>query len=508
MFLDLPIGSLHEPLTGQTVDARGCVRRAIRRAEYFADRSVKPGDTVLLHYGNRIEFFIDIAACWLAGACAAPVDPRLSAFEVEALVGAVKPRLSVWDRNVDSTLAQKLTALGTQPVDHASLAAENATLRFGGAFPRMDDSALMLFTSGTTGQPKAVVHTHRSLRARLSHQRNDLGLAPYRRTLCALPTNFAWGLVGNSLFPWLTGQSLFIVPAFRPDIMLRLGVLCDEQEITCLPSVPSMWKTVLRTSAPPRRQTLRLVPSGTGPLPLALWHDVQKWSGIDAVANIYGLTECGWIAGHNAAEAAPLEGSVGKPYGSVLRILPAGTTSDEIAFAEPCPPGQTGHVWTQTPALMRGYAGRDDLTAQVITRGWFMTGDLGVFDDSGALVLKGRDKDMINVAGVKVYPADLDTLLGRNEAVADACAFGVQDALQGEQVGVAVVLHETHRDRFNELYEWTRQHLAQYQLPKAWYIVADIPRTARGKLSRTQIADLCAKLTPVDIRAIERTKKS
>jgi acyl-CoA synthetase (AMP-forming)/AMP-acid ligase II len=159
----------------------------------------------------------------------------------------------------------------------------------------------------------------------------------------------------------------------------------------------------------------------------------------------------------------------------------------------------------KTPALMRGYLDRDDLTAKVVSQGWFLTGDIGVIDDRGWLYLRGREREEINKGGMKVYPADVDSVIERFPATTDVCTFAYPEALLGEDVGAAVVLSDAADATLLDLFDWTNRHLARHQVPQRWYVLAEIPRTSRGKVNRSVVAEQCAGLTPVDVAALRRT---
>jgi acyl-CoA synthetase (AMP-forming)/AMP-acid ligase II len=159
-------------------------------------------------------------------------------------------------------------------------------------------------------------------------------------------------------------------------------------------------------------------------------------------------------------------------------------------------------VWVNTPALMRGYLGRDDLTRQVVSQGWFVTGDIGVLDERGVLTLRGREREEINKGGTKVYPGDVDAVAERFAAVVDACSFALEDALYGQNVGIALVLSERDEGTLRELHAWLGSHLAEYQLPVRWWLLDAIPRTSRGKVNRGQVAQQCAGLAPLDLRRL------
>jgi acyl-CoA synthetase (AMP-forming)/AMP-acid ligase II len=498
--LDTAPGALTEPIAGRHWDRQEVRERYRRRLVFLARCGLGRGDRVFFHYGNTPEFFVDLVAVWALGGCAVPIDARLTPFEVETLARAAAPRWSLWSGAADADTARRLSGLGAQVVDASEADREPQ----GGQPPvlpagSVDEDALILFTSGTTGQPKGVVHTHRSLRARWTALRSALGLASFRRTLCLLPTHFGHGLICNSLFPWLHGRHLFIVPPFKPDLILGLGSLLDEHEITFLSSVPTVWRLALKTATPPRSGRLERVFCGSAPLSAHLWSDVRRWTSAHDVWNAYGITETGsWLAGTSVEGFSPQDGLVGEAWGGAIEVV---RTGGAPARGEDCAPGESGQVWVHTPALMRGYLGRDDLTAEVVSAGWFRTGDVGCLDERGWLYLRGREREEINKGGMKIYPADVDAVVERFDGAVDVCAFAIEDALYGEDVGIAVVLRDPSEATLGALRDWMALHLARHQMPRRWYVVDEIPRTSRGKVNRSAVAERCSGLRPVGPRA-------
>jgi acyl-CoA synthetase (AMP-forming)/AMP-acid ligase II len=491
----LTVGQLTEPLTGRHWAQPAVTREVSARAARYRRLGLRPGDRVLLHFGNRLEFFAELLAVWRSGAVAVPVDATLTRVELERLAETVAPRCSVVDDATGSAIARALPPGATVVDATEALAASDrqADLPEDAARPECD--ALVLFTSGSSGVPKGVVHTHASLAARWGALRRELGLAAYARTLCLLPTHFGHGLICNSLFPWLTGQDLFITPPFRPDLLLRLGAIIDEHRISFLSSVPPMWRLALRVARPPRGGTLRRVHCGSAPLPATLWESVRAWAGTPEVFNTYGLTETGsWVAGTSGGAFTPADGLIGPPWGAVLHV--------RRADAARCATGEVGEVWIESPALMRGYLGQDELTRRAIQNGRFATGDLGLLDERGWLHLRGRERDEINKGGLKISPAEVDAAAEGCRRVADVCAFAVDDPLYGQNVGVAVALTEPGDVAVREVYGWIRERLAEGKLPARWWLVDAIPRSERGKVSREAVREACAARPPLDLSRI------
>jgi oxalate---CoA ligase len=497
VFIDRGTGRLIDAQTGATHDCAAIQNAVSAGTQLFHRSGLTSGDRVLINYGNRPEFFLDLLAIWRCGACAIPLDARAPAAEIANIVAVTRPRLSLWHDAPSAPVATVLADAGVRVAtthDRRTAASEAQP----GAGFRLDDDALILFTSGTTGKPKGVVHTHRTLLARWMALRESLGTVDFERTLCMLPTHFGHGLICNSLFPWLSGQDLFILPPYRTDLLLGLGELLDRYHITFMSSVPPVWRIALKMARQPRLGTLRRVFCGSAPLSRHLWQGIREWTGSRQVCNAYGITETGsWIAGLTDVGIEPEDGLIGRGWGTIAGVRRRRDATEQPDANDECAPGEEGFVWLKTPGLMRGYFGRDDLTSQVVVSGWFSTGDIGVVDHRGLLYLRGRQREEINKGGTKIFPADVDSVIERHAGVLDVCTFPFEHPLYGEDVGVAVVLQRDDRASLAALYAWTASELGAHRLPARWYLLDEIPRTSRGKINRESVAEGCAKRQPI-----------
>jgi acyl-CoA synthetase (AMP-forming)/AMP-acid ligase II len=166
---------------------------------------------------------------------------------------------------------------------------------------------------------------------------DHLPAAVFARTLCMLPTHFGHGLICNCLFPWLSGNDLYISPPFRPDLVTRVGGVIDEHAITFMSSVPPIWKLALKLAKPPQKGTLQRVHVGSAPLSAAAWTDIRKWTGTQHVCNAYGITETGsWVAGLEKADVPAEDGLIGVGWGA----------GDQSAQDLTKPPNRSARRWS------------------------------------------------------------------------------------------------------------------------------------------------------------------
>ena len=448
---------------------------------------MRPGHRVFIAHGNSIGFFTDLLAIWSNGGCAVPLDPKLTDFELCNLLQAAKPRYLLDTKGPGTVKKRFLDEQGVvfiRPDDEAATTDRAQTDNVNQVLAKLNAArgeALILFTSGSTGQPKGVVHTHQSLRAKWKALSSMIEAGTLHRTLCMLPTHFGHGLICNALFPWLSGFELFLVPPFSPHSIMSLGDLLTRHEITFFSSVPAIWHLALKTRSPVGAK-LKEVFCGSAPLSRHLWNEVTDWCGGAAVRNLYGITETGsWIAG-SPRDGAPADGLVGYPWGASFEIMAGGSPIHAPSRTEPNKQGAEGHIWVKTASLMKGYLDREDLTSEKIVDGWFSTGDIGLFDAQGRLYLKGRERDEINRGGIKIYPADVEAVVSSHRAVSEACCFAFDDSHYGQSVAVALVMDQADPATLKNLYTWTTERLAEHRVPAFWFLLDNIPKTDRGKI--------------------------
>lgn len=461
------LGAIVDARLGRRVSPVELRREVLRRAAVCAALGLGPGARAALWRGNGWELLADLLAVWETGACAVVLDPALPPAALALALRRAEARMILTDR-------PRPPEAGASPV-WLDAGLETTRFPFRPPRPRAADPALVLYTSGSSGEPKGVVHTRGGLDSRLAALRAEIGPRALRRTLCLLPMSFGHGLIANGLLPLLGGAELTILPAAGAATLADLGRLVDSSRATFLSSVPSMWRGALSLSRPPRRRTLERVHCASAPLSAELWRGAAGWTGAD-VRNVYGATEtASWIAGSERG-AGPADGYVGRGWGAVLAV-------------------RRGEVWVRAASLMAGYDGRPDLAAERVRGGWYRTGDLGRLDARGGLTLTGRTGDTINRAGLKVEPQEVDLVVAAHPDVRDACVFAAEDAVAGQTVAAAVVLaRPAGRARtLAALDAWCRERLPSYKVPARWHVVTALPRGARGKLSRAAAARACEK---------------
>ncbi len=345
--------------------------------------------------------------------------------------------------------------------------------------PGGDDVALILHTSGTTGRPKRVPLRHRNLVASVANIAATYQLGPGDVSLCAMPLFHVHGLLASALSTLATGGTVVVPSPFNP---LSFWPLVREHRPTWYSAVPTIHRMVLaraRDQRPAGTEALRFVRSCSSALPPELMAEVE--GRLDApVLEAYGMTEACHQISSNPLPPAPREpGSVGVGTGVEVTVL------DEAGA--PRPAGTPGQVAIRGPNVIDGYAANPQANAESFVNGWFCTGDQGVLDERGYLTLIGRIKELINRGGEKISPREIDEVLLRHPAVAEAVAFGTPHATLGEEVAAAVVLHGDASEQ--DLLAHCRRQLAAFKVPRKLHIVEAIPRTATGKVQRRRVAE-------------------
>ena len=428
-------------------------------ATALANRGVTAGARVALMSSNRPEFVAALRAIWWLGATAVLLSPAWRRDEAEHALALTNPAHAVGDHPV---LAELMPMLH---LDEPITPDERPT-----APPRPHADAVLVFSSGTTGLPKAVRHTHASLGAAMLHWRDALQLTARDRIQIFTPPSHILGLL-NILTALQTGLWLRLHRRFDIDAMLH-HIQADR--ITVEMAVAPM---ALAMASHPQLDrydlsSLRFIMWGATPVSRSVAETVTRRTGVGWVP-AYGTTELPVIA------CNPLEGprldSVGRPVpGVAVRVV-------SLQNGEPVEPGAVGEIQACSESLMAGYL-PCAATPQAFCDGWYRTGDVGYLDSGGWLRITDRCKDMIKVRGFQVAPAEIEAVLHSHPAVKDCAVFGVPDGVNGEAVVAAVATHAPVEA--SELTGRVAARLASYKRPSRVVFVPDIPRLPSGKVLR------------------------
>ena len=443
------LGQITEIESTKSITSIELLSQSQKKAALLHRQGIGPGQRVALSHGTSIEFFIDLLATWMTGACAVPLDSRLPDLALRNIIA---------EANIDLILPGNDFFSSTLPLLNRD--------------PR---EALILFTSGISGAPKGVVHSWTSVEAKFSALANAIPLTDIQKTLCMLPLHFGHGLLANSLFPLLHGAHLYIGKPFHDETILSLGEIIDLHQISFLSSVPAIWKYILQFSASgPLEASLRRVHCASEPLPKKIWHQAREWSRSQQFKNVYGLTEtASWIAGPDDDQANEAEGFIGKPWGAEFRTC------------------ELGLLHVKTNSLMLGYWQNHQLNATAIDGEWFNTGDQASIDSAGNISLRGRKQNVINCSGIKVFPEELELFLTSAPGVSDIAVVPLDHKISGQEIAAAVVFASSDAQMScSRLEEWCRERLPPHQVPRRWLALENLPRTNRGKLDRRKIIGL------------------
>jgi O-succinylbenzoic acid--CoA ligase len=460
-------------------------REARSRARGLRALGIRDGELVAALLPNGAELVALVHAAQLCGAALLLLQPRLTAPELAFQLGDARPRLLV---HGGGELAARARAAGASlpelrrastPIgvdEEPALALRESSV--------LSDTAAVLYTSGTTGTPKGAELSHGAFVWSAIGSAFHLGAVPGDRWLACLPLQHVGGLA-ILIRAALSGAAVTVHERFDP---VAVADALDHGGITLVSLVANMLERVLDArGARPAPPGLRCVLVGGGPCPPALLARARALA--FPVATSYGLTEAASQVATLPLERARLPGaSAGRAlFCSELRIVsPDGVT---------LPAGAEGEIAVRGPTLMKGYLGRPEATARALRGGWLHTGDVGLIDASSDLVVLERRSDLIVSGGENVYPAEVEAALREHPAVADAAVAGEPDDAFGARVAAWVVLHPGAQPSEHELVQFCRSRLAGFKLPRRIRVVAALPRSDTGKLSRRQ---LVAAPTPAD----------
>ncbi len=478
---------------GRELTYAGLDRRVAALAAALRGLGVRRGDRIAYLGPNHPAFLETLFAAGSLGAIFVPLNTRLAAPELAGILadsGAgtliyAPQQAGVMAALRPSLAAREVVALATPAAgehDYGQLAAAAAGTGGGMAAEpvSLDDPCLLLYTSGTTGQPKGATLTHGNISWNAVNVLVDSDFRPDEVALAAAPLFHAAGLNMLCLPVILKGGTLVLEEAFDPG---RALALIAAHRVTSLFGVPAMYDAM---AAHPAWETadlasLRTLLCGGAPVPAATIRTYLA-RGLTFIQG-YGLTEAApGVLLLDAAHAQSKAGSAGVPH-FFTDVRVAGP---DLA---PAAPGEPGEIIVAGPNVMRGYWGQPEATARVLAGGWLHTGDVAVTDEDGYVFVVDRIKDMIISGGENIYPAEIENALRDHPAVAEAGVIGVADARWGEAPRAVVVLRPGMRASEEDILGFLDGRLARYKIPKSVRFADALPRTGTGKILKKRLRE-------------------
>ncbi|OGA19764.1 MAG: long-chain fatty acid--CoA ligase [Betaproteobacteria bacterium RIFCSPLOWO2_12_FULL_63_13] len=467
-------------------DCAGALAGALKR------KGVRRGDRVALYLPNIPAFALAYVAILKAGAIAVSINSIFKAEETKFILNdsGAKVVFTVAEllsnvpreecRSVEHVVLCEGSNRAAQSLDDWLALGEGPRVATEDMQP--DDPAALLYSSGTTGFPKGVTLTHNNIVSNIRTAAKYSGYLSGDGLAVFLPLFhvFAQNYIMNAGFE--AGATLVLFRRFVPDVVLAA---IRNEGITMFFAVPTIYIALLSAQVPKETLgTIRYFFSAAATMPEEIsrrWTDTYGLR----VSEGYGLTECSPFAAYNHKSKHKF-GSVGTAVDDFeIRIVDE--NDNEV------PRGQWGEIAIRGPGVMKGYWNNAKDTQWALRGGWLHSGDIGRMDEENYVYIVDRVKDMINVSGFKVWPAEVENMLYRHPAVKELAVYGAPDPAKGEKVNVAIVLKEGASATAEDIIAYCRDKLAVYKAPEKVDFVSELPKSATGKILKRILRDQSAK---------------
>jgi long-chain acyl-CoA synthetase len=461
-------------LAGMAATVAGALREA----------GIQPGDRVAIILPNVPAFPVVYWGILLAGGTVVPMNPLLKSGEIDYFFTDSGAKVAfVWPDFVEEATKGAATS-GTRIVPCGPMGPAEGTLEGGTPIAEPiarddEDTAIILYTSGTTGRPKGAELTHRNIHLNATRCATVIQDITHEDVIMGcLPLFHVFGLVVGLNAATLVGASLALIPRFDPAEAIKV---ISTQGVTVMQGVPTMYAAILNhpDADSMDASTLRTCASGGSAMPLEVMRAFEEKFGC-IILEGYGLSETSPVASFNMPDRERKPGTIGIAIpGCEMRCVDL--DGNEV------PVGEVGEIAIRGDNVMKGYWGKPEATAEAIPDGWFRTGDLATMDDEGYFTIVDRKKDMILRGGMNVYPREVEELLYTHPDVLEAAVVGLPDELLGEQVGAAVALRPGATVTPEEISAWAKERIAAYKYPRKVWIVNELPKGPTGKILRREV---------------------
>ncbi len=463
-----------------------------RLAAGLAAAGLRPGDTVALQLPNIPQFLIAYFGILKAGGVVVPLNVMLKAPEVAYVLGDAKPKILITWEGVLGEAAKGAAAAGLTEIyavghpgnDPGALPFEHLLAAPVTEYPLagrdLTDTAVIVYTSGTTGRPKGALLTHMQLYMNADIPGRLFDVQADDIVITVLPLFHVFGLSSILNVCVRFGCTMSLIPRFDPAAVLEA---IQRDRATIFEGVPTMFIALLGYPGLDQYDvsSLRVAISGGASIPAPVLDAFEKHFGV-LILEGYGMTETASTTTFNRSITERRVYSVGKPiWGTQTQVW--GTDNTAL------PPGRdhVGEVVTRGLHVMKGYLNDPEATARAFTGGWLHTGDLGYFDEDGYLFIAGRIKELIIRGGYNVYPKELEDVLHAHPAIAEAAVVGIPDERLGEEVMAVAVLRPDSSLTAPELIAYCKERMAAYKYPRVVEFRDELPKNTLGKILKDEL---------------------
>lgn len=452
-------------------------------AGHLQAQGIEPGDRVGLMLPNVPYFPVIYYGILKAGGTVVPMNVLLKGREVSYYLSDPGAKaLYAWhDFGEDAAVGAEEAGVPltlVQPGEFEKLLA-GATPLAENVERADDDTAVILYTSGTTGSPKGAELTHSNIGSNVEANIAMFDMGPSDVLFGGLPLFHSFGQTCAMNSAIASGATVTMLPRFEPGKALEI---IDRDGVTIFMGVPTMYVAMLHhpdvdsTAA----ENLRYGVSGGASLPVEVLNGVEAKLGAKLLEG-YGLSETSPVASFNQPQNPQKAGSIGTPIAGVEMKLVDDEGNDITAS------GERGEIAIKGPNVMKGYWGKDDATAEVMRGEWFLSGDIAERDDDGYYFIVDRKKELIIRGGYNVYPREVEEVLYEHPAVMEAAVIGIADDEMGEEVCAVIAFKPGESATEEEIQDFAKERVAAYKYPRKVVVIEELPKTATGKILKRQI---------------------
>jgi len=457
---------------------------AAKLAGALRANGIEPGDRVAVILPNVPAFPVVYWGILLAGGIVVPMNPLLKAGEIDYFFSDSGAKVAfVWPDFVPEATKGAVNS-GTRIIECGPMGPVEGALEGGDPIVEPherddDDTAIILYTSGTTGRPKGAELTHRNVHLNALRSGTVIQqILPDDIVMGCLPLFHVFGLVVGLNAATIAGASLALIPRFDPAAAIEV---IEKERVTIMQGVPTMYAAILNhpQSDGMDASSLRICASGGSAMPLKVMRSFEDKFGC-IILEGYGLSETSPVASFNMPDRERKPGTIGV-------AIPGCEMKCVDLDGKEVPVGEVGEIAIRGDNVMKAYWNKPEATAEAIPDGWFRTGDLATMDDEGYFTIVDRKKDMILRGGMNVYPREVEEVIYTHPDVIEVAVVGIPDELMGEQVGAAVALREGATATPDDIIGYTKERIAAYKCPRTVWVVQELPKGPTGKILRREV---------------------